>query len=283
MAENPLVSLGELSKPVNTLVERASDAVGGLFRPWQTRRVARAEAEAELIHAQNEIQITELHKRAFWRFLEEKASEQLNMESILTKAIPGVDQDNARPEDVEKDWFANFFDKCRIVSDEEMQDRWARILAGEANSPGSFSKRTVNLMADLEKHDADMFVNLCRFVWEINHEIVPIIVNQGHEIYRQHEFQLRRLSELGLVTIGGAFFALELGPLPKNVTASYYGKELHLTLPKDTKNSMNVGQVRFTTAGLELFFVSGSTPYARFYEYVYDKWANESLVPPRSS
>ena len=35
---------------------------------------------------------------------------------------------------MEEDWIANFFDKCRIVSDSEMQSLWARVLAGEANA-----------------------------------------------------------------------------------------------------------------------------------------------------
>ena len=74
MAENPLISLGQLTKPINTLVERSSDAVGGLFRPWQISRVARAEAEAEINRAEQEIEVTELHKRAFWRFLQEEGA-----------------------------------------------------------------------------------------------------------------------------------------------------------------------------------------------------------------
>ena len=202
MAENPLVSLGELSKPVNTLVERASDAVGGLFRPWQTRRVARAEAEAELIHAQNEIQITELHKQAFWRFLEEEASKQLNMESILTKAIPGVDQDNARPEDVEKDWFANFFDKCRIVSDEEIQDWWARILAGEANHPGTFSRRTVNLDGRLGQSDAELFESLCSFIWMLHGAGYPLYLTRTTKSTTQVAPRNRHfIAQLGILSL----------------------------------------------------------------------------------
>jgi hypothetical protein len=47
--ENPLARLGDLAKPATVLIEKISDAVGGVFKPFQIVRVARAEAEASLI------------------------------------------------------------------------------------------------------------------------------------------------------------------------------------------------------------------------------------------
>ena len=38
--ENPVTLLGDLSKPATVLIEKVSDAVGGLFRPHQIVRVA---------------------------------------------------------------------------------------------------------------------------------------------------------------------------------------------------------------------------------------------------
>ena len=55
----------------------------------------------------------------------------------------------------------------QYISDEEMQNIKSQVLSGEANSPGSFSKRTVNLLSDLDKKDAELFQTLCRFVWLI--------------------------------------------------------------------------------------------------------------------
>ncbi len=54
-----LVNLGNLSKPVDTLLKKVSGAVGAIFEPWQITRVAKAEAEADLIKAESEIQITD--------------------------------------------------------------------------------------------------------------------------------------------------------------------------------------------------------------------------------
>lgn len=78
--------------------------------------------------------------------------------------MPGIDE-KAQPEKIEDDWITNYFDKCRLVSDEQMQNLWSKVLTGEANSPGKFSKRTVNLLASLDKTDAELFQKICSFAW----------------------------------------------------------------------------------------------------------------------
>ena len=159
-----LGNAGDLSKPATILVERISDAISGVAKPWQIKRVAEAEAEAQRIHTESEIELADLRLRTGHRFIAEQTRLQLNIESITKKSITSLDEDSS-PEDLEDDWIVNLFDKCRNISDEDMQDMWARILAGEANNPGSFSRKTINLAADLDKRDAELFSNICRFAW----------------------------------------------------------------------------------------------------------------------
>jgi hypothetical protein len=132
--ENPIISLGELSKPATVLIEKVSAVVGGLFRPYQIIRVAKAEAEAERIRAQGQIQISDIQRRAFYRWLDEEARKQRNIEDITRLALPEV-KEESQPEKIEDDWIANFFDKCRLISDSEMQQLWSNVLAGQANAP----------------------------------------------------------------------------------------------------------------------------------------------------
>jgi hypothetical protein len=150
VTSNSLVNLGDLSKPADTLIKKVSKAEGGFFAPYQIKRVANAEAEAAIIKAQTEIQITDLRLRAIRRFVKEEAQRQKNIEDITAKALPQL-MEAANPDSMDDDWVTNFFDKSRIVSDGEMQDLWSRVLAGEANAPGTYSKRTVNFLSDLDK------------------------------------------------------------------------------------------------------------------------------------
>ena len=74
------INLGDLSKPATVLIEKISDAIGGIFRPYQIRRIAQAEGEAEKIRTLSQIEITDLQRRAIQRFVVEEAKKQQNIE-----------------------------------------------------------------------------------------------------------------------------------------------------------------------------------------------------------
>ena len=117
----------------------------------------------------------------------------------------------ARPDLIDDDWFANFKEKCRTCSDEDMATLWAQLLAGEANEPGSYSRKTVNILADMSKADAELFSNLCRFqlmdVPGQGHGRFPVIVKMGDVSapYKRHGItpaSLRTLENIGLIRFG---------------------------------------------------------------------------------
>ena len=278
MSDNALINLGDLSRPATVFLEKISAAVGGVFKPYQIVRVAKAEAAANRIRAESGIEVTDIHRRALRRFLEEEAKKQSNIEGITQQALPLLEE-NSHPEKVQDDWITNFFDKCRIVSDGDMQRLWARVLAGEANAPGAFSRRTVNLMADLDKADAELFMRLCGFCWLIGNA-VPLVFNHQGDIYNRHWIHfssMSHLESLGLIQFDGltTFRTLRL---PKKFPVVYYGRPVELTLPKATDNVLELGHVLLTQAGQELVPVCGSTPVEGFFGFVYDQWAAESYV-----
>lgn len=267
-----LVNLGDLSKPANTLIEKVSSAIGGIFEPWQIKRVAKAEAEAGLIRAKMEIEITDLHRRAMHRFVEEEANRQENMEEITRKSLPHLAEES-NPENMENDWVTNFFDKSRIVSDEEMQSIWAQVLAGEANAPGSFSKRTVNLLGDLDKRDAELFQTLCRFGWNFGN-LTPLVFDTQDKIYNDLGINfgsLSHLDSLGLIQFSGVS-GFNMQRLPKNFAVSYCGQVLPLVMSKETDNTLSIGKVLLTQAGHELARVVKVPGVDGFYDYVKVRW-----------
>jgi hypothetical protein len=276
---NSIVNLGELSKPADTLIKKISNAVGGIFKPYQIKRVAKAEAEAALIKSQTEIQITDLHRRAMHRFIEEEANRQKNIEDITTKALPQLNA-NADPSKVEDDWITNFFDKCRIVSDNEMQNLWSRVLAGESNSPGTYSKRTVNFLSDLDKNDAETFMHLCGFGWVIGN-IVPLVYDVMNPIYNNQGINFNSLSHLD--SIGLIQFDSLVGfrriSLPKKFPVLFYGTSIVLEMPKDSDNELEIGHVLLTRVGQELAPICGSKPVDGFLEYVTKKWKELKYIP----
>ena len=194
------------------------------------------------------------------------------MESITAKALPQLNE-NATPSSVEDDWIVNFFDKSRIVSDNEMQELWSRVLAGETNDPGTYSKRTVNFLSDLDKSEAALFTKLCRFVWVIG-GFVPLVFDVRAEIYNKHGINfgtLQHLDSIGLVKFGNL-----AGFLQKDVherfTVNYYGRPLNLEKSKGAGKNLKIGQTLLTRTGKELVPICGSKPVEGFLGYVKDRW-----------
>jgi hypothetical protein len=281
--ENPIAKLGDLTKPATVLIEKISEAVGGVFKPYQIVRVAKAEAEANLIQAESQIQVTDLHRRAMHRFLEEEAKKQSNIEAITQNALPLL-EDRSAPQDVADDWITNFFDKSRIVSDGEMQSLWSRVLAGEANAPGAFAKRTVNLLADLDKGDAVLFMRLCGFGWMIG-DVCPLVFDPRASIYNDKGVNFNTLSHLeslGLIQFNSLTGFRRLR-IPKVATVFYYGQPVTLTFPKDSENDLDLGKVLLTRAGQQLAPVCAPTRVDGFFEYVKEKWVAQSLIPRAES
>ena len=266
-----LVNLGELSKPADTLIKKVSLAVGGLFEPWQIKRVAKAKAAADLINAVSEIKITDLHRRSMSRFVEEEATKQENMEEIIKKSIPHLNE-KSDPNEMDDDWVTNFFDKSRIISDNEMQNLWAQVLAGEANSPGTYSKRTVNFLSSLDKKDAELFQILCRYCWLVD-DLMPLIFDIKNDIYDKNGINFKsliHLDSIGLINFGIDGFIMQ--NIPKKFSVSYYGKPLDLTIQNENENTLGIGQVLFTEIGKELVKISQSTGIVGFDEYVKENW-----------
>jgi hypothetical protein len=282
MDENTsLINIGELSRPATVLIEKISDAVGGIFKPYQIIRVAKAEAQADRVRTEGEIEISDLQRRAFHRFLEEEAKKQKNIEDITQKALPLLNEDS-KPDDVEDDWIVNFFDRCRLISDDEMQGLWSRVLAGQANLPGTYSKRTVNFLSGLDKSDAELFMKLCDFAWLIEEEVYLIIFDQKDKIYTDHGINFEALTHLEAIGLIQFFTSDDVvrGELPSSIIVSYFEKTVELQV---ARGKLIVGSVILTKVGRELAPICGSKPVSGFLEYVSDVWEKRLAVEEQAA
>ena len=261
---NSLINFGDLTKPATVLIEKISDAVGVLYQPRQIKRLAKAEAEAEKIKTLTKIELTEIEQRAVKRFVIEETIKQQNIENIIEKALPELKED-AKPEDIENDWLARFFEECKLISDEEMQSLWANLLAGEANEPGTFSKRTIDFVSNMDKSDAELFTNLCSFC--INKEIL-FIYDYTNDVYQQKGLTfalLTHLDSIGLVKFDDeADYAMD--DIKDNDTVDYFGTLIQLQFPPLEKG-VSVGQVALTKIGNELAPICGAVKVDGFVDY----------------
>lgn len=275
MSDNPLVGLGDFGPAAKALVERLSDFIGGAFKPTQIKRVARAEADAAKILASAKIEIDDMQRRAVQRALTDEMREQANIENVVYEALPYLNKD-ADASKLDEDWLASFFRECRIVSNEEMQRLWAHILAGETNNPGAFSRRTVRLVSDLDRRDAELFIKLCRFAWRIDHATYPVVLNYDEPIYKSNGVNFDNLTHLdayGLIRFDPNAGFLDEGNHER--IACYYGANYHLTSTNDAVDGLQVGEVLFTQSGVELAAICTTTAVPQYPDYAIERWSGQ--------
>ena len=273
---------GKIVEPATELIRKISTAIGGGFKPRQIRRVAQAEADAEVIKAKSQIEITALQQRALTRFIMEESKKQDNIESITEKAIGQLNA-SSTPQDIEDDWITNFFDKCRIISDEDMQILWAKILAGESNSPGTYSKRTINSLGSLDKKDAELFMALCSFTWLIEEKLVPIVYSEelrlDQSIYNKNGIDftaLLHLSSIGLIIFESLGYVQT--EFNQQVEMSYGKTNLRLEFKKPQDNEFATGNVLLTNTGKELAQVCSFKEIDGFIDYIINKLSQQGIV-----
>jgi len=269
---NSLINIGELSKPATVLVEKVCNAVGVLYEPTRIRRQAQAEADATKINALARMELSALEERAFERLAHQEARKQENIERITYQAASQIAPDS-KPENIEPDWIAHFFKQCDTVSDKEMQTLWSKLLSGEATMPGTFSKRTVNLISDLDKRDAALFTLLGQFTWMLGNP-TAIIYNPSDPLLSKVGLSftdLKHLDSIGLINFE-QITAFQVNGLPKFATANYYETLVMLEFPNDSNNTVELGNVLLTKTGQELFPICGSTRNQLHFDAVIEKW-----------
>jgi Protein of unknown function (DUF2806) len=266
------------SKAVALFIDKISGALGWYLEPMQKVRNARAEVAISIIKAEAEHEAKSVQERAATRLLNEEEKYQRNMENISLGAIPNI-KDDARPNELDEDWLSSFYNRCRHISDSEMQNLWSQVLSGEVNQPGSFSLRTVNLLATLSKADAIAFRNLCPYVW-IDEDRVPVITVTGKmlnssSLFRLDDVDIFHLDEINLVSF---YKGNRLTLSGEDMSFDYHGRLFKikklLALGKNASriNGLPAGFVKLTQAGRELARISKTEPNWLYMDHIITGW-----------
>ena len=242
------------SENINTLIQEVSKGVsalsGGTLRRWNEKR--------DLIHA-------------------------MNMCKIIEKGRAKSRQTGSTSFKVDSGWFLNFLDKCKTVSEAEVQELWASILARESEAPGSFSQLTVNSLENFGKRDAEFFISLCRFVCYVSSEPIPFIQNPNHEICTQNGINSGALEYLCALNVieSATFWGGGRGvtrPIPRldpgeSITILYFHEELEYVNAGKDRDELNIGSIAFTSIGKELLSICENKKVDGFYEYLKHNWS----------
>ncbi|WP_081729149.1 DUF2806 domain-containing protein [Pseudomonas sp. URMO17WK12:I4] len=277
-----VIDLGNLSQPATRLIEKISDAIGVVYEPIRVIKLAEAKAHAALIEYNSKNTISELESRALNRLLKREAKKQKNIEAITAKAISALPT-TANPQEIEDDWISYFFSNCESISNEEMQRVWAEVLAREASTQNSFSRKTLSILATLESYDAECFTTLCSCVIECEGDPETYVFDIEDEFYRSRDINLGtalHLQSLGLIHFSNKNLYLnKSSKSPTEVDGEHYyiykmrhfEKEYELLIPEEESPGLTndspmfeYGCISLTTAGIELFKICHPTPIENF-------------------
>ena len=114
----------------------------------------------------SEPRYTELLKKLADKRLSVDESRPLNVCKICQRAgeILGKGTSNAAAgtdNPYEDDWLSTFENESCHKSSEDMQERFARMLAGEIKRPGTFSIRVIKLLGQIDPETASVFRTFC--------------------------------------------------------------------------------------------------------------------------
>lgn len=177
-----LVKIPDIATPAasvaNKLIETVSKGLGTLYKPRSIRNQGKAEADAKayeivaLAKAQataNGITAsTESIEATVNRVLSTELKRQDNIDFIVEEAYKLLADKKVSEEAVDTDWSTRFFNTAQDISDEEMKLLWARVLATEIEHPNRFSLRSIDLLKNLSKKEAEIFMKFAKYVIRLN-------------------------------------------------------------------------------------------------------------------
>jgi len=246
-------------KSIAKLIDVVSKGIGTLYKPRVMRKEADAEAykievlanaEAKKILIEGDAKI-ELIQRTKERLYYQELNRQKNIEEIAEKSIKFLDK-NVSDEPVDEDWRTRFFSKAQDITGEEMQEIWAKILAGEVSQPRSISLRTLEVVANISKEEAKIFQRACNlasgrgWIWKVGktESLNDFGINYG---------DLLELREAGLIHNGDnlvrIIYVISLIPTEIHIGDEIY--TIHYLKNPDLKQ-YRIDQYAFTDAGSEL-------------------------------
>lgn len=273
---NDILGLAEVTKsisqPICKLIECVSAGCGKVYEPWHVKRMANAKAYelnviAEAVKNNQDINILyqdgiiraedgniphDLAQRAAVRVGHQEMTKQLNIESIVELAAKELSKQERVPDTpVDKDWMMRFFEYASRVNGEDVQKLWSRVLTGEIQKPGSFSPRTLDVLRNLSRREAELFQKLSGIILSTgNYNFLygndELTVKHGIDFY-----SIITLADSGLISATSLSYTASF--LDRKAPLFYSDDYVCIILPKVVnQNKVQLAIYTLTQAGNEL-------------------------------
>lgn len=176
----------------------------------------------------------EVLEKPFWLQAEAaKMNRQYsNLGNVLLKSAPLITASENQISD-DNDVFWGFLEHSKEISNEQMQELIAKIVAGEYNAPGTYAMSTLQIIKMLGKNELELFEKICGLL--IDNEIIPeelfALGDNVKEMMNKIGIDfgsLQTLQSLGLFLPNDMTRSIE-NPEKKNFAIQYFDKQIIFT------------------------------------------------------
>ncbi|MFQ2194514.1 DUF2806 domain-containing protein [Aeromonas jandaei] len=266
-----LVDIKGISEPLTKLIDSVSKGIGTIYEPTKKIRNARADAKVMKILTEAKCETDEISSRAMERLRHRENRRQENIDSIVRGAsneLPNTVDTNP----VDEDWIVNFFELCQDIGNIQMQQIWAKLLAGEVANPGTFKPRTLQTVKSLTSEEAHMFTLLCEFSFksEDGANLLPNFSHNYYEFIRAHGLTTNvelHLKSIGLLNNSDIWYGADDND-ETIITLDYFNKKYLASSEPDEGAGILLSAFPFTDIGNELASISGAKPNEKYIEHL---------------
>ena len=147
-----LVSFDGMSEVFKLLINKISDAVGWIAVEGNPKQIAKQVYIEEI----KKSDLSPLEKAAAISNAKKTIKQYINQSKTIKMAADYM-SDTVNPNDLDDDWISYWMDKVRLISNEQFQLIWAKLLASELEEPGRYTLRFMRFLSELNHSDAELF------------------------------------------------------------------------------------------------------------------------------
>lgn len=197
------------------------------------------------------INFESFEQEAMARKQAQAVQEHINLTKTVLMAEEALENsaDETNDVEVDQDWFTRWRDNAEKVSNEDLQKLWAKALAGEVTTPGSYSLRTLDFLKNLSQLEAEQIANLAPYVIEGAIHKIPYLEDKG--LVFSYLLEMENLGILSGVNVGGLQRTLSSLINNKYQTNITYGGKV-LILESETLNETKFPIYKLTKLGDEI-------------------------------
>lgn len=299
----------------------ADKGIGSLLKPWQKQREGKAEIAVKrqelLMLAQAEADVTAIRsgqmkllpdgtlseiktlsvednlllpnmaKVANQNILTDAIRKEINLSKTIVYAENELIDDSQAPsaEQVTDDWLFRWKEFASKVSEDEIQQLWAKVLAGEVKHPGTTSYRLLDFIDKLNKREIEDISKIFSFVMVNNNLILRGVENDtGYLVNNNLDKQFfQKMSDLGIIsqaTAGVINIKTELDF--SKFDPYHFGYNGFVLCVKQTDkikdNKLSVLYYSLSTLGLELFAMAKIPSDQKYLESLADDFTSAGAI-----